>query len=327
MTKRPNTEDIFRIDSEESFLDFALAVFHYQYETNAVYGEFCRQVGKSPNNVKDVEDIPFLPISFFKSHEVYSGEKGSLIFTSSGTTGQITSKHFVQEPSIYEESFLRAFEDVYGSTKGKCILGLLPSYLEREGSSLVYMVDQLISKSENSKSGFYLKKYEAFCERVNEAIESGDEVIIFGVSYALLDLAEGLKPDLSNAIVIETGGMKGQRKEISKKEMHSILKEGLNLRKVHSEYGMTELLSQAYSEGDELFHTPSWMKIMLRQVNDPFSYTTSKTGGINVIDLANIDSCAFIATEDLGRFEGDSFKVLGRSQAADIRGCNLMYDY
>ena len=327
MTKRPNTEDIFRISSEEGFLDMALKVFGFQYETNKVYGEFCKNVGKSPENVSSLADIPFLPISFFKSHEVYCVEKGDLIFTSSGTTGQVTSKHFVLNKNIYERSFMSAFEHFYGKVEGKCILGLLPSYLEREGSSLVYMVDSLIKKSANARSGFYLRKYEEFCDQVENALKHGDEVIIFGVSYALLDLAEGIKPDLSKTIVIETGGMKGQRKEISKGEMHKILKEGLNLEKVHSEYGMTELLSQAYSKGDELFDSPSWMKIMLRQVNDPFSYTTSKTGGINVIDLANIDSCSFIATEDLGRFEGNQFKVLGRAQTADIRGCNLMYDY
>ena len=327
MTKRPNTKDIFNLKSDADFLEFALDVFSYQYENNPVYGEFCRQTGRSPKNVAELEEIPFVPISFFKTHEVYAGEKGDLVFTSSGTTGQVTSKHFVRYPELYEESFLNAFKAFYGEVEDKCILGLLPSYLEREGSSLVYMVDRLIKDSNNSRSGFYLKKYEEFVEKVEEALSVGDEVIIFGVSYALLDLAEGLRPDLSKAIVIETGGMKGQRKEISKAEMHGILKEGLSLEKVHSEYGMTELLSQAYSKGDELFDTPPWMKIMLRQINDPFSYTTSKTGGINVIDLANIDSCAFIATEDLGRFDGKQFKVLGRSQTADIRGCNLMYDY
>lgn len=319
-------EQVFSIQNEEMFLDIALKVFHYQYKNIPVYQKFCDLLKIDLESVCQLEEIPFLPIEFFKTLEVKDAQESQIIFTSSGTTGSVTSKHFVPDLELYERSFRTAFEQFYGSIKGKCILGLLPSYLEREGSSLVYMVDDLIKKSQSEHSGFYLKDYDAFIEKINFCKTAKIPVVVIGVSYALLDIAEKYEVDFTNVIVMETGGMKGKRKEMTKTALHQVLKKGLRVNTIHSEYGMTELLSQAYSMNNETFKTPAWMKVLIREQNDPFAYTQKRTGGINVIDLANIHSCAFIATQDLGKIVPGGFKIMGRFDNSDIRGCNLMYN-
>jgi hypothetical protein len=317
---------IFSIKNPEDFERNAIEVFRYQYENTIVYRQFCDFLKVSPRSVKKIENIPFLPIQFFKSHRVISKSVSEAItFTSSGTTGSITSKHHVSDLNLYEKSFLTAFELFYGHPSEFAILALLPSYIERGGSSLVYMADRLINDSDNEHSGFYLKDIDALIEKLIFLEKTNQKTILLGVSYALLDLIEKQQFKLKNTIVMETGGMKGKRKEMIKDELHSILKIGFGVGQIHSEYGMTELLSQAYSVGEGIFHTPPWMKIRTRDTEDALSFVEGKTGGINVIDLANLYSCSFIATQDLGRIREDGgFEVLGRFDASDIRGCNLM---
>ncbi len=318
---------IFSINSDEEFHEKAFEIFHLQYHGNAVYQEFCDHLKTHPKNVSKLEDIPFLPIEFFKSKKILvNGIKPEIIFTSSGTTGSNISKHLVSDLKIYEQSFLRGFELFYGPVTDYCILALLPSYLERQGSSLVYMVDSLIKKTENPQSGFYLNNLEELREQLAMLEDTKQKILLIGVSFALLDLAEILKIPLRNTIVMETGGMKGRRKEMIRSELHHLLKKAFEVEEIHSEYGMTELLSQAYSTGKGFFECPPWMKVMTRDTEDPLTFQKiGKTGGINVIDLANIHSCSFIATQDLGKLYGDgSFEVLGRFDHSDIRGCNLM---
>jgi len=277
--------------------------------------------------ISHYRDIPFLPIRFFKSHLVISGEyQPEITFSSSGTTGLSTSKHHIKDQNIYVESFKKAFEIFLGKPEEYIILAMLPSYLERDGSSLVFMLDALIKMSGQNKSGFFLHEYEALHALLMRLKSNGKKVILLGVSFALLDLAEQFPIDFPDLIIIETGGMKGRRKELIREELHQILKKGFGVDKIYSEYGMTELLSQAYSKGEGLFTSPPWMKVLIRDTNDPFSILSSgKTGGINVIDLANIYSCSFIATQDLGKIHKDGrFEVLGRFDSSDIRGCNLM---
>ncbi|WP_410006888.1 acyl transferase [Aequorivita nionensis] len=319
-------KEIFNINTYEDFDRLALEVFRFQYNNVLVYRTFCNLLNTNVSEVKTVEHIPFLPIQFFKSNEIISENlTEQIVFTSSGTTGSITSKHYVADLKLYEKSFLKAFEKQYGNPSSFTILALLPSYLERDGSSLIYMVESLIEKSNNPNSGFYLYETDALIEKLNFLEDSGQKTILIGVSYALLDLIEKRRFQLKNTIVMETGGMKGRRKEMIKEELHQILKKGFGVQKIHSEYGMTELLSQAYSVGDGLFSCPPWMKILTRDTEDAFSYTLGKTGGINVIDLANLYSCSFIATQDLGKtFDDGTFEVLGRFDSSDIRGCNLM---
>ncbi len=317
---------MFNTATSEDFERIALKVFRFQYENVSVYRLFCNHLNTNVSEVKNIENIPFLPIQFFKNHKIVANNlEEETIFTSSGTTGSITSKHYISNLKIYEKSFLKAFEMQYGNPANFTILALLPSYLEREGSSLIYMVEKLIEKSNNPNSGFYLYEMDALIEKLEFLEKSGKKSILIGVSYALLDLIEKRQFQLKNTIVMETGGMKGRRKEMIKEELHEILKKGFGVEKIHSEYGMTELLSQAYSKGDGIFTCPPWMKILTRDPEDAFSYTFGKTGGINVIDLANLNSCAFIATQDLGKTNIDgSFEVLGRFDASDVRGCNLM---
>ena len=317
---------IFSIKSSEDFEHIAIKVFRYQYENTIVYRQFCDLMKVIPASVKKIEHIPFLPIQFFKSHRVLSKlASESIIFTSSGTTGSITSKHHVSNVPLYEKSFLNTFELMYGNPSQYVILALLPSYLERGGSSLVYMVNTLIERSSNKHSGFYLNDTAALIEKLNFLEKNNQKTILLGVSYALLDLIENQKFSLKNTIVMETGGMKGKRKEMIKDVLHATLKKGFGLDQIHSEYGMTELLSQAYSAGEGVFYTPPWMKIRTRDTEDALSFVEDKTGGINVIDLANLHSCSFIATQDLGRIRKDGgFEVLGRFDASDIRGSNLM---
>lgn len=321
------TEDIFTISSKRDFEKLALKVFRYQYDNNNVYQEFCAFLKKDKSNVKSILEIPFLPIQFFKSHKVISStENIQETFTSSGTTGMETSKHFVTDLSVYEQSYRKGFSEFYGNIEDYCVLALLPSYLDREGSSLIYMVDDLIQSSNHPDSGFYLKNYHELVTKLIELDTSGQNVILIGVTYALLDLIELHQFQLKNTIIMETGGMKGKRKEIIREELHEILCKGFGVPVIHSEYGMTELLSQAYSLGNGIFECPPWMQILTRDTEDALSYVDAgKTGGINVIDLANINSCSFIATQDLGKkYPNHSFEVLGRFDNSDIRGCNLM---
>jgi phenylacetate-coenzyme A ligase PaaK-like adenylate-forming protein len=318
--------DLTTIPWETDFEATALAVFNYQYNNVSVYRTFCNYLKKKPDNVNDIKDIPFLPIQFFKEETIISRKKISEItFNSSGTTGAITSKHYVADLSLYETSFLTAFQKQYGNIEDYCILALLPSYLKRGGSSLVYMADKLITDSKHPQSGFFLNDLDALAEILNTQDNAGQKTLLMGVSYALLDLVERQKLKLEHTIVMETGGMKGRRKELIKEELHALLCQGLGVRKIHSEYGMTELLSQAYSIGEGLFKCPPWMKVLSRETEDPLTLIEGKTGGMNIIDLANIYSCSFIATQDLGKvFSDGSFEILGRFDQSDIRGCNLM---
>lgn len=318
---------IFSIKTEAEFNNLAFKVFRFQFKNNPVYRSFCDLLHKNPSDVDTVEDIPFLPIQFFKSHQVLSSSENiKKTFTSSGTTGSITSKHYITDLSVYEKSFNTAFTTFYGNVKDYVVLALLPSYLEREGSSLIYMVDNLIKDSNHPESGFYLNNLSELSATLKRLDSEGKKVLLIGVSFALLDLVESYTFNLNNTIIMETGGMKGRRKEIIREELHHILKSGFGVNTIHSEYGMTELLSQAYSKGNGVFNCPNWMRILTRETEDALSISkTGKTGGINVIDLANINSCSFIATQDLGRVNNDnSFEIIGRFDTSDIRGCNLM---
>ena len=320
-------KDIFSISTAGEFEEKSLQVFEFQYFNNPVYKHFCDLLGRSPAQVDKLEKIPFLPIEFFKSHRITSSEASEeIIFTSSGTTGQVKSKHFVTDLAIYEESFRRAFTNFYGSVENYAVLALLPSYLERKGSSLIYMVDDLIKKSKNPASGFYLHDLEALAQKLNELEQKQQKVLLIGVSFALLDLAEKFSLNLKHTAVMETGGMKGRRKEMIRAELHEILKQGLGVENIHSEYGMTELLSQAYAVKNGIFECPPWMKLLIRDPEDALTLLPDgKSGGINVIDLANLNSCSFIATQDLGKNLGaGKTEILGRFDNSDIRGCNLM---
>lgn len=322
-----STSDIFQIGSKKEFEKITLKVFRFQYDNNKVYRDFCTLLKKDKTNVKSIDTIPFLPIQFFKSHDILSStDTIQNTFTSSGTTGMSTSKHHVTDLEFYEESYRLAFRQFYGNIEDYAVLALLPSYLEREGSSLIHMVDDLIELSNNHESGFYLNNYDDLIEKLVRLDNEGQNIILIGVTYALLDLVEKQNFNLKNTIIMETGGMKGRRKEIIREELHDILCKGFGVSEIHSEYGMTELLSQAYSLGDGVFECPSWMQILVRDPEDALTYVKEgKTGGINVIDLANINSCSFIATQDLGKTTGNNaFEVLGRFDNSDIRGCNLM---
>lgn len=347
--------DIFAISSQKQFEKIALKVFRFQYENNKVYQEFCNFLKTDPHKVKSLQQIPFLPIQFFKSHEVVSNTNPiQETFTSSGTTGMITSKHLVTDVTLYEESYRKGFSEFYGNIEDYVVLALLPSYLEREGSSLIYMVKDLIELSNHPESGFYLHNHDELITKLIALDKAGQNVILIGVTFALLDLIETFNEkssfsdkkkkvfddlrqttelsekkqqfQLQHTIIMETGGMKGKRKEMIREELHEQLCKGFGVSAIHSEYGMTELLSQAYSLGNGVFECPSWIQILVRDTEDALSYIQDgKTGGINVIDLANINSCSFIATQDLGKKNpNNSFEVLGRFDNSDIRGCNLM---
>lgn len=322
-----SANDIFTISNQKQFDKIALKVFRYQHENNGVYRDFCNYLNVKSSSVKQVRDIPFLPIQFFKSHQVLSSSiAAEKVFTSSGTTGTATSKHFVTDISLYEQSYRQAFGQFYGNIENYVVLALLPSYLDRDGSSLIHMVSDLISLSNNSDSGFYLNNYDELIEKLLALDNAGQNVLLIGVTYALLDLVEKRKFDLQHTIIMETGGMKGRRKEMIREELHDILTDGFGVPTIHSEYGMTELLSQAYSLGNGTFECPPWMHVFMRDTEDALSYVgIEKTGGINVIDLANINSCSFIATQDLGKLRSNgTFEILGRFDNSDIRGCNLM---
>jgi phenylacetate-coenzyme A ligase PaaK-like adenylate-forming protein len=322
-------ERIFTITSSESFTETALEIFRYQAEENAVYSTFINSLRILPERVRDLNEIPFLPVEFFKSHNIISGKKSpEKIFESSGTSGQETSRHYITDLAIYEESFTGAFRIFYGNPEEYLIAALLPSYTERANSSLVFMVEKLIGRSRIPGSGFYKpENVTSMLAAIENAYKENKNIILLGVSFALLELAEKHQVDLSEIIIMETGGMKGRRKEITREELHKILKSAFKASSIHSEYGMTELLSQAYSKGEGLFRTPPWMKVLIRESQDPLAVSDQPgmAGGINIIDLANVNSCSFIATGDLGRINpNETFEVLGRLDNSDIRGCNLL---
>ena len=315
-------DEIFLIGSEAEFEREALRLFRHQAEHCAPYAEYVRLLGVEPSQVQRVEDIPMLPIEIFKSHKVYCGEQEpQMTFTSSATTGMVQSRHYVEDIALYERAFTEAFRHFYGDERECSIYALLPSYLEREGSSLVYMAERLIAQC--GGGGFYLHDYEKL---LNDMSHDPNPKILLGVTYALLDLAENYAPKLENTVVMETGGMKGRRKELPKSELHKVLCSAFGVEHIHSEYGMAELMSQAYSSGEGLFRTPRWMKVLVRDVNNPFRRLPSgRRGGLDIIDLANRSSCAFIATEDMGvRYDDGSFRIEGRISQSDIRGCNLL---
>lgn len=317
---------LIRNHTSQEFETVALKVFRYQHEHVSTYRKFCNLLRVDVSEVKKLQDIPFMPIEFFKEHRIIaSSQEAEKIFTSSGTTGTNTSKHHIANLEYYEASFKTGFHQFYGAPKEYAILALLPSYLERGGSSLVYMVDSLIRESRHPQSGFYLDNLNSLANQLRLLETKGQKTLLIGVSYALLDLIETSSFKLKNTIIMETGGMKGRRKEMIKEELHKVLQQGFGVAKIHSEYGMTELLSQAYSLGSGLFECPPWMKVSTRDPEDALSLVHGKTGGINVIDLANLYSCSFIATQDLGKVHPDgSFEILGRFDTSDIRGCNLM---
>jgi len=320
-------KSIFQITDERSFREVTLEIFRFQAMYNPVYRKYIHLLGINPSLVKDIKEIPFLPVAFFKDHTIsIMNGPFETVFTSSGTSGSSPSRHPVPDLSIYKESFSRAFQHFYGDITAYCILALLPSYLERSGSSLIYMLDDLIKKTGCKESGFYLYEHDNLFKTLLTLGTQNKKILLFGVSFALLDFAEKYELPEMDITVMETGGMKGRRKEMVRKELHDFLKERFHVVSVHSEYGMTELMSQAYSSGNGIFRTPPWMRILVRDSYDPFSYPPpGHTGGINVIDLANLYSCAFIETQDLGRLQPDgSFTVEGRYDHSDIRGCNLM---
>ncbi len=323
----PNKQQIFSISNRQEFTLAALQTFNYQAQNCAVYREFINGLNITPETVTDVSQIPFLPIEFFKNHEVVSSQaQPQVTFTSSGTTGMITSQHLVTDVSWYEQSFRQAFQLFYGDIKEYCVLALLPAYLERAGSSLVYMADDLIKQSGHPDNGFYLYNHADLHQQLLKQRQAGTPTLLIGVTFALLDFAEQHAINFPELIIMETGGMKGRRKEMIREELHDILCRGFGVSQIHSEYGMTELLSQAYSIGEGIFNCPPWMRIQTRDTNDPASPVGyGKTGGINIIDLANVNSSSFLATQDLGKvYQDGSFEVLGRFDNSDIRGCNLL---
>ena len=321
-------QDVFSLQSKKDFEEKALKAFAYQSEKCNIYKKYLELLCITAKSITKTEHIPFLPIEFFKSSMVLCEEKTDIVFTSSGTTGSVESKHFVADVSVYEKSFRTCFELFYGPVSDYCIVALLPSYLQKGGSSLVYMADKLIKESNHRNSGFYKENFAELKSVLHELQNTNQKTLLLGVTYALLDFAEEYSMPLKNTIVMETGGMKGKRKELTREELHTQLKKAFAVENIHSEYGMTELLSQAYSKGDGVFSTPPWMNVVIRDVNDPLSILENNySGGLNIIDLANIHSCSFIATQDLGKkLDDNTFEVLGRFDNSDIRGCNLLVE-
>jgi len=321
-------EDSLYSVNEYNFEDIALKLFRFQAQNNEIYREYLRYLNCEQNAIRSLEEIPFLPISFFKTQSVKTGVWiAETEFTSSGTSLTSTSKHLVKDLDFYLRLSEQIFEKFYGASEKYHILALLPSYLERTGSSLIGMIQHLIAKSNSVHSGFYLNNYDELVQKIEFLKEGEKKIILWGVSFALLDLAEAFQLDLSQCIVMETGGMKGRRKEWTRQDLHGYLTHRFNVKAIHSEYGMTELFSQAYSSGGGYYKTPPWMKVMIRDINDPFSVVKGKVGAIKVIDLANFYSCAFIETQDLGRIDQNGmFEVLGRIDNSDSRGCNLLVE-
>ena len=321
-------KELFSV-TPETFADKALELFRYQAVENVVYKEFLQYLDISPISITRLEDIPFLPIELFKTKKIITGKGNTdFYFESSGTTSTINSRHYVSDKELYKESINRSFSLFFGDIKQYNILALLPSYLDRPNASLVYMCRELMNESGHPQNGFYLDDLESLQKIILSNEKQNIPTILIGVTFALLDLAEKFPMPLSKTIIMETGGMKGRREEITRAELHKILNAAFLTKNIYSEYGMTELLSQAYSKGDSVFYTPSWMKILIRDTEDPFTILPQeKTGCINIIDLANIHSCSFIATQDLGKTQANgSFEVLGRFDNSDVRGCNLMIE-
>jgi phenylacetate-coenzyme A ligase PaaK-like adenylate-forming protein len=321
--------NVFKIKTPSDFEGFALQIFQFQSIQNKVYRDYLNALKIDTSSIKTADEIPHLPIEFFKTHQIKSFEgTPEATFTSSGTTGESSSRHHVKKLKLYEESFMRGFDLFYGNPSQYCILALLPSYMEREGSSLIYMTKKLIESTGHIHSGFYLNNLEELSRKLNNLEDEKQNTLLLGVSFALLDLAEKYPQQLHHTSIMETGGMKGRRRELTREELHGKLKAAFGVKNIHSEYGMTELLSQAYSKGEGIYFSPPWMKISIRDIYDPFSpVETGKTGGINITDLANIHSCSFIQTSDLGKLNPDgSFEVIGRMDSSDLRGCNLMVE-
>ena len=315
---------IFTNHTEESFNKLSLEIFYFQAKHNPVYKKYLSFLKIKVSAIKTVNEIPYLPIAFFKTHEVVCEPNNRIVTYSSSGTGGVQSKHIVHDLELYQESFSKGFEYFYGSIKEYTILALLPSYMERKGSSLIYMCEKLIGISQKKESGFYLNEHSLLFETLNNLESQKRKTLLIGVSFGLLDFTDRYKINLENTIVMETGGMKGRRKEIIREELHGILGARFKQKEIHSEYGMTELLSQAYSKKEQVFECPPWMRVSCRDTNDPLS-SNKKSGGLNIIDLANVYSCSFIATQDLGKvYENGRFEVLGRFDSSDIRGCNLM---
>lgn len=330
VVKNKDVETRIFAANDENFNALSLEIFRFQYQNNSVYQAYCDAIRVKPADINSIRKIPFLPISFFKTHKVTSTQfVPEVIFESSGTTQTINSKHLVKQLDLYQSSFNKTFELFYGSPKEWCILALLPSYLERKNSSLVLMAEKLIKASKHPESGFYLNEFDQLKSVLKKLEHAKQKTLLIGVTFALIDFAAMFPITLNHTVIMETGGMKGRREEMTRQEVHAVLSEAFQTNTIHSEYGMTELLSQAYSKGNGIFNCPSWMKVLLREEDDPFEITAATektvTGAINVIDLANIYSCSFIATEDAGRLYNDgNFEVLGRLDKTDIRGCSLM---
>lgn len=320
-------EDTIFSVTEDNFNSTALEVFHFQFAANPVYRTYVQHLNIKRETIRKVEDIPFLPVEVFKNHAVLTGGNAEIVFESSSTTGMVPSKHFVSQKALYERSVLDGFTRFYGEPGQYTFLALLPHYLERGNSSLVYMVNYLMMQSPDNPHGFYLHNHAELRDTIKKLMHEGRKIFLIGVAYALADFAEQFPVSLEGQIVMETGGMKGRKKELLRQQLHVILRSSFHVDHIHSEYGMTELLSQAYAKEDGLFQCPPWMKVLLREVNDPFaSVEMGQSGLINVIDLANINSCSFLATQDLGRLLPDGrFEVLGRADNSDVRGCSLLY--
>ena len=322
-----NFEKIFDIQNHSDFKSQCLDIYHFQYQNNKVYQNYCNMICENPINVNEINKIPFLPISFFKTKKILSVDKFEKVFYSSGTTTKSRSKHFISDLKLYKQSFINNFRLNYGDINQYTIIALLPNYYENKHSSLIYMVEKLIKLTNSNESGFYLNDYSKLSKKLIELdLKSERKTILIGVPYALLDLIDFNEFQLNNTIIMETGGMKGKRKEMVRKELHEKLKSGFGVNKIHSEYGMTELLSQAYSKGDGIFKTPSWMKAFIRDINDAQNLDfNKKSGAINIIDLANYNSCSFVATDDMGKLINENeFEVIGRIDNSDMRGCNLL---
>ena len=322
-----NFEKIFNIQNHSDFKKQCLDIYHFQYQNNYVYQNYCNMICENPININEINKIPFLPISFFKTKKILSVDKFEKVFYSSGTTTKSRSKHFISDLKLYQKSFINNFRLNYGDINQYTIIALLPNYYENKDSSLIYMVERLIKLTKSNESGFYLDDYSKLSKKLIELeIKNDRKTILIGVPYALLDLIDFNQFQLNNTIIMETGGMKGKRKVMVRKELHEKLKLGFGVKKIHSEYGMTELLSQAYSQGDGIFKTPFWMKAFIRDINDAQNLDfNKKSGAINIIDLANYNSCSFIATDDMGKLVNDNeFEVIGRIDNSDVRGCNLL---
>ena len=322
-----NFEKIFDIKTHSEFKKQCLDIYNFQYENNMVYQNYCNMICEDPTDVNEINKIPFLPISFFKTKKILSTDNFEKVFYSSGTTTNLRSKHFISSLKLYQKSFINNFKLNYSDITQYTILALLPNYYDNKDSSLIYMIEKLIKLTKSKESGFFLDDYYNLSKKLIELdTKKKRKTILIGVPYALLDLIDFNQFKFINTIIMETGGMKGRRKEMVRTELHEKLKRGFGISKIHSEYGMTELLSQAYSKGDGIFKTPSWMKVIIRDINDAQNLDfNKKSGAINIIDLANYNSCSFIATDDMGKYiNDDKFELIGRVDNSDIRGCNLL---